>query len=60
MQRKIPTTPTSAPSTPPSDRASKQRVGSDPPSGESPQGPSLVNYELELKVDFSPEMVLEM
>jgi hypothetical protein len=61
MQRKKPTTPASTPSTPPPfDRASKQWVRSDPPSGELPQGPSLVNYELELKVDFPLEMVLEM
>jgi hypothetical protein len=33
---------------------------STPPLGEEPQGPSPVEYELELEVDFPPEMVLEM
>jgi hypothetical protein len=35
-------------------------TGSAPPLGEEPQGPSLVDYELELEADFPPEMVLEM
>jgi hypothetical protein len=34
-------------------------TGSTPPFGE-PQGPSPVDYELKLKVDFPPEMVLEI
>jgi hypothetical protein len=36
------------------------RTGSTPPSGEEPQGLSPVDYELKLKADFPPEMVLEM
>jgi len=35
-------------------------IGSAPPLGEEPQGPSPVDYELELEADFPPEMVLEM
>jgi hypothetical protein len=35
-------------------------TGSTLPSSEEPQGLSLVDYELELEVDFPPEMVLEM
>jgi hypothetical protein len=35
-------------------------TGSTPPLGEEPQGPSPVDYELELEADFLLEMVLEM
>jgi hypothetical protein len=35
-------------------------IGSTPPSGEEPQGPSPIDYELQLKADFPLEMVLEM
>jgi hypothetical protein len=35
-------------------------TGSTPPLGEDPQGPSPLDYELELEADFLPEMVLEM
>jgi hypothetical protein len=31
-----------------------------PPSSEEPQGPSPVDYELELEANFPPEMLLEM
>jgi hypothetical protein len=31
-----------------------------PPSSEEPQGPSPVDYELELEADFPSKMVLEM
>jgi hypothetical protein len=59
-QRRKPTPPASAPSTPPLIAPLGNRTRSVPPSGEEPQGPSPVDYELELEADFPPEMVLEM
>jgi hypothetical protein len=59
-QRKKPTIPTSAPSTPPLIAPPSNMTGSTPPLGEEPQGPSPVDYELELEADFLLEMVLEM
>ncbi len=35
-------------------------TGFAPSSGEKPQGPSLINYEIELEADFLLEMVVEM
>jgi hypothetical protein len=60
-QRNKPTTPASAPSTstliaPPSNGIGSLPIDYEP----SPQGPSPIDYELELKADFPPEMVLEM
>ncbi len=60
MQRRKLTTPASAPSTPPLIAPPGNGIGSTPPSGEEPQGLSPIDYELELKADFPPEMVLEM
>jgi hypothetical protein len=60
MQRKKTTTPASVPSTPPLIAPPSNRTGSTPLLGEEPQGPSLVDYELELEADFPLEMVLEM
>jgi hypothetical protein len=59
QKRKL-TTPASAPSTPPLIAPPSNGTGSTLPSGEEPQGLSPVDYELELKADFPPEMVLEM
>jgi hypothetical protein len=59
-QRRKPTTPASAPSTPPLIAPPGNGIGSAPPLGEESQGPSRVDYELKLEADFSPEMVLEM
>jgi hypothetical protein len=58
--RRKPTTPASAPSTPLLIVPLGSGRGFAPPLGEEPQGPSLVDYELELEADFPPEMVLEM
>jgi hypothetical protein len=60
MQRRKPTTPALAPSTPPLIAYPGNGTRSAPSSDEEPQKPSHVDYELELEVDFPPEMVLEM
>jgi len=59
-QRKNLTTPTSTPSTPLLIAPPSNEIGSVPPLSEEPQGSSPIDYELELEVDFSPKMVLEM
>jgi hypothetical protein len=59
-QKKKPTTLALAPSTPPLIAPPSNETRSVPPSSEEPQGPSLVDYELELEADFSSEMVLKM
>jgi len=60
MQKKTLTTPASTPSTPPLIAPPSNGTGSTPPSSEEPQGLSPIDYELKLKVDFPPEMVLKM
>jgi hypothetical protein len=59
-QRRKPTTLASTPSTPPLIVPPSNGIGSGPPSGKEPQGPSPVDYELKLKADFPSEMVLKM
>jgi hypothetical protein len=36
------------------------RTGTSSPSGEDTQGPSLVDYNLEIEAEFPPTMVIEM
>jgi hypothetical protein len=59
-QRRKPTPLALAPSTSLLIAPPGNGTGSAPPSGEEPQGPSPIDYELELKADFPLEMVLEM
>jgi len=59
-QRRKPTTITQVPPTPTLITPPGNGTKTTPPTGEVTQGPSLVDYGMELKADFPLEMVLEM
>ncbi len=59
-QRRKPTIPSSAPSTPLLIAPLGNGTRSVPSLNEKPQGPLQVDYELKLEVNFSSKMVLEM
>jgi hypothetical protein len=59
-QRRKSATPVTTPSNPTLIAQPGSETGTTPPTGEVTQGPSPMDYSLEIEADFPTDMVLEM